>query len=88
LKSYKTQKESLLRIFTKKLDASYRIQVKSISEQLEANKLLSEQQIQLANEQIKEYKSQLSKKQSMTLLWVLVVAACVVGILIGRGCNF
>ena len=84
-----SSKARLVDDLSKQIDAGYQMQVKSISEQLEANKLLSQQQIQLANDQIDEYKSQLSKKQTMSIvMWVLVVIACVVGVIIGRGCNF
>jgi len=72
LEQIQNSKAKLIDDITKQLDVSYQMQVKSISEQLEANKLLSQQQIQLANDQINEYKSQLSKKQSMTIvMWVL-----------------
>ncbi len=50
---------------------------------------LSEQQLQLATSQIDELKSQLAKKTSTSqeVLTLIVLLACAIGILIGKGCN-
>jgi hypothetical protein len=73
----------------RQIDASYQIQIKTLNEQLEGSKASNEQQLRVAQEQIGDYKIQLSKKKSMTLvMWLLIVVACALGVLIGRGCNF
>jgi hypothetical protein len=60
-----------------------------LNEQLEGNKASNEQQLQLANEQIDDFKTRLAKKQTMAIvMWLLIFVACVLGVLIGRGCNF
>jgi exodeoxyribonuclease VII large subunit len=82
-------KAKLIDDLSKQIDASYQIQIKSLNEQLEGSKALNEQQLRVAQEQIDDYKIQLSKKKSMTLvMWLVVVVACALGVLIGRGCNF
>jgi len=59
--------------------------LKNIADQLEGNKQTNERQIQLINEQINEYKKRLANKQSMNIiLWILVIIACVGGIIIGK----
>jgi hypothetical protein len=89
IEQLQNSKARLVDDISKQLDASYQIQIKSMNEQLEGNKLLSEQQLQSANEQMNDYKTRLEKRKSMTVvMWVLIVVACALGILIGRGCNF
>jgi exonuclease VII large subunit len=89
IEELQNSKAKLVNDISKQIDASYQIQIKSLSEQLEGNKSLSEQQLQSANEQMNDYKTRLEKRKSMAVvMWVLMVVACVIGILIGRGCNF
>jgi hypothetical protein len=78
-------KARLVQDLSKQIDAGYQIQIKSLNEQLEGNKALNEQQLRLAEKQINDYKTQLSKKKTMTVvMWILILVAVAIGILIGR----
>jgi exodeoxyribonuclease VII large subunit len=67
IKELQNSKAKLVEDLSKQIDAGYQIQIKSLDEQLERNKILNEQQLQSANEQINDYKTRLSKMKSMTI---------------------
>jgi hypothetical protein len=82
-------KAKLVEDITAQLKGSYEMQVNGLNEKLQSTKELNEQQVKLANNAIEELKSQLAKKSALSsVVWVLIVLlACAVGILVGRGCN-
>jgi exodeoxyribonuclease VII large subunit len=67
IKELQNSKAKLVEDLSKQIDAGYQIQIKSLDEQLERNKILNEQQLQSANEQINDYKTRLSKMKSMNI---------------------
>jgi exodeoxyribonuclease VII large subunit len=89
IEELQNSKAKLIDDLSKQINAGYQIQIKSLNEQLEGNKALNEQQLRLAEEQINDYKTQLSKKKTMTVvMWLLIIAAAAIGILIGRFFSF
>jgi exonuclease VII large subunit len=88
IEELQNSKAKLVQDLSKQIDAGYQIQIKSLNEQLEGNKALTEQQLRMAEEQIDGYKTQLSKKKTITvLMWVLIIIAVAIGILLGRFFN-
>jgi exodeoxyribonuclease VII large subunit len=51
IEELQNSKAKLVEDLSKEIDAGYQIQIKSLDERLEGNRLLSEQQLQSANEQ-------------------------------------
>jgi len=85
IEELQNSKAKLIDDIAKQFENSYQEKLKSLGDQLEGNKQLNEKQIQLVNDQMNEYKNRLAKKQSMNIiLWILVIVACVVGIIIGK----
>ncbi len=82
-------KAKLVENITAQLKGNYEMQLVNLNDKLQGAKELSEQQLQLATSQIDELKSQLAKKTSTSqVVWTLIVLlACAIGILIGKGCN-
>ena len=82
-------KAKLVEDITAQLKGSYEMQLVNLNDKLQAAKELSEQQLQIASAQTEELKSQLAKKSSLSsvVLALIVLLACAIGILIGRGCD-
>src|SRR6266498_4387034 len=80
-------KAKLIEDITTQLKSNYEMQLVNLNDKLQSNKELSEQQLQIATAQTEELKSQLGQKASRSLIvWlVIVLIACALGILIGKG---
>jgi exodeoxyribonuclease VII large subunit len=75
----------LVEDITTQLKSNYEMKLTNLNEQLKGHKEVSEQQLQLANTQLNDLKSQLQKKPAIpSVVWLLILLIAVVaGILIG-----
>ena len=67
IEELQNSKARLVDDLSKQIDARYQIQIKNLNEQIATNKTLHEQQFQLANEQIDEFKTRLQKSNQWQL---------------------